>query len=250
MLALLLLQLAATELCRLPAPEAHQGVAATASSVYAVDNSQVARYDRANGRRVALWQGDSVRFPHINSCAPQGRELVCAGSNYPAVPMRSYVVRLDAETLAFRAERALPDAPGSLTWLDWHAGHWWAGFAHYDGKGGAPGHDHRDTIVVRYTRDFAERGRWRFPDAVLTRFAPRSTSGGVWGSDGLLLVTGHDRPELYALRVPARPGTMTLVATVATPTEGQAIGRASDRLWSIDRDRAELVESALPALPR
>lgn len=248
--ALLLLQLAATELRRLTAPEAHQGAAVTATSVYAVDNSRVARYDRASGRRVALWQGNPTRFPHVNSCAPHGRDLVCAGSNYPAVPMRSYVVRLDATTLALRDVRDLPGAPGSLTWLDRQAGHWWAGFAHYDGKGGAPGRDHRDTVVVRYTPDFVEQGRWRFPDAVLARFAPRSTSGGAWGQDGLLYVTGHDRPELYALRVPARPGTMALVATVATPTGGQAFGRSGDRLWTIDRNRAELVESAMPKLPR
>lgn len=248
MLTLVLTQLMAVEMRRLPAVEAHQGAAASATSVYAVDNSRVARYDRATGRRMAAWHGDPVRFPHLNSCAPRGADLICAGSNYPALPMRSYVVRLDVRTLAFRDVRDLPDAPGSLTWLAWHAGHWWAGFAHYDGKGGAPGHDHCDTVVVRYASRWRERGRWRFPDAVLARFAPRSTSGGAWGKDGLLYVTGHDRPELYALHVPVRPGSMELAGTIATPTGGQAFGLSGDRLWTIDRQRVELVESSLPTL--
>ena len=38
---------------------------------------------------------------------------------------------------------------GSLTALDRHDGKWWAVFAHYDGKGGEPGRDHRYTMLAR-----------------------------------------------------------------------------------------------------
>lgn len=240
---------ALVEVRRIAAPEAHQGVAAGGRAVYAIDNSQIARYDKASGGRVALWRGDPHRFKHINSCTVRLRQLVCAASNYPDVPMASRVLWFDAKTL--KLQRTLPLKPGhgSLTWLDWHQGSWWAGFANYDGKGGEPGRDHRQTVVVRYTARFAEQAVYRFPERVLERFSPRSASGGVWGSDGLLYVTGHDRPEAYVLRVPAAGTTLEHVKTLATPTGGQAIAWdpvEKRTLWSIERRSAELVASRVP----
>lgn len=255
MLALLLIATvngappAAVEVRRLPASEAHQGAAADRASVYAIDNSQVARYDKASGRRVGLWQGDPKQFKHINSCIVRSGTLVCAASNYPDVPMASMIVWIDAATMTLRRTRVLPDGPGSLTWLDWHDDSWWAGFANYDGKGGAPGRDHRQTVVVRYDARFTPRATYRFPDAVLDRFAPRSASGGAWGPGELLYVTGHDRPELYALRVPRTGTTLDLVATITTPTGGQAFGwdgRDRRLFWSIERGTAEIVASRIP----
>lgn len=246
-------QLAAAEIRRLPAPEAHQGVAADRTSVYAIANSEIARIDKASGRRIARWQGDPARFKHLNSCIVREAALVCVVSNYPDTPMRSRVLWFDKHSLKLRREHDLGHGAGSLTWLDWHDGSWWAGFANYDGKGGEPGRDHRQTALVRYSPAFKEQGRWRFPDAVLDRFAPRSSSGGSWGSDGLLYVTGHDRPELYVLRVPAKGDMLELVTTIATPTGGQAIGwDAADPhlLWSIDRARSELVVSRVPEVKR
>lgn len=246
--ALAVAELVAVEVRRLPASEAHQGVAADAHSVYAIDNSRIARYDKGSGRLLALWQGDPTRFRHLNSCIVRSRELVCAGSNYPDVPMTSMVVRFNARTLRLHDVRDLPPGYGSLTWLDWHDGSWWAGYANYDGKGGEPGRDHRDTVIVRYSADFIARAKYRFPDSVLARFAPRSASGGAWGKDGLLYVTGHDRPELYALSVPKHGANLQHVATIPTPTGGQAIGWDGDQrcLWSIDRRGGMLVASRVP----
>jgi hypothetical protein len=244
-----LVQLMAVEVRRFPAVEANQGVAADATSVYAIDNSRIGRYDKASGRRTASWTGDPARFKHLNSCIVRTRQLICVASNYPEVPMRSEIVWFDAATLRLRRTRALPFGEGSLTWLDWHGGSWWAGFANYDGRGGAPGRDHRSTVVIRYSPKFAVQATYRFPAAVLDRFAPRSTSGGAWGSDGLLYVTGHDRPELYAMRVPARGTVLQHMATIGTPTGGQAIGwdaRDTRLLWSIDRGTSEVVASRLP----
>lgn len=239
----------AAEVRRLSAAEANQGVAADASSVYAIDNSRIGRYDKASGRRMASWTGDPGRFKHLNSCIVRLQQLVCAASNYPEVPMRSQVLWFDAATLRLRRVLPLPFDGGSLTWLDWHEGGWWAGYANYDGKGGAPGRDHRSTAVVRYSARFAVRAVYRFPTTVLDRFAPRSTSGGAWQNDGLLYVTGHDRPELYVLRLPEKGQTLIHVTTIGTPTGGQAIGwdaREPKQLWSIDRKTSEVVESKVP----
>jgi len=233
------------------APEADQGVAAGRDHVYAIDNNAIGKYDKRTGRRVAHWQGDLKLFPHINSCAVVKAHLVCAASNYPSVPTASRIEIFDAKTLRHLETRNLGHIYGSLTALDWHDGSWWAVFANYDDRGGDPGRDHRLTTLVRMDPGFHPRDSWRFPDAVLARFAPRSCSGAAWGDDGLLYVSGHDRPELYALKLPAAGSVLELVATLAVPTEGQAIDwdPVTPRLlWSIDRRKHELRWTVIPAV--
>jgi outer membrane protein assembly factor BamB len=244
--------LQATEIRRIPAVEAEQGVASDGHYVYAISNRAITRIDAATGRQVAHWEGDPAQFPHINSCTIDQRTLVCAASNFPGLPMRSMIERFDAETLHHLSTQQLGHGYGSLTWLMPHGEDWWACFANYDGRGGEPGRDHRFTTLVRYNRDWREKAQWRFPAEVLERMAPKSASGGAWGNDGLLYVTGHDRPELYALRVPERGDILELVAIIALPTDGQAIDwdRAQPRiLWSIERKSHELVASRIPSPP-
>lgn len=243
----------ATELRRIPAAEAKQGVVADQSYVYAISNSEIAKIERRTGKVIDRWQGDPRQFIHMNSCSLEENELVCAASNYPNVPMTSSVEWFDTRKLAHVRSRSLGRARGSLTWLDWHQGSWWACFAHYDGKGGEPGFDHRWTTLVRLDRNFAEQESWLFPEDILDRFKPYSASGGGWGPDGLLYVTGHDRPELYVLRIPKAGSRLEHVATIPIPTNGQAIAWDKDgsrTLWSIERGSREAVASRIPPLPR
>jgi outer membrane protein assembly factor BamB len=239
----------AREVSRLPAREAGQGVAVDARYIYAIDNSRIARYDRRSGRKIGAWTGDPERFPHLNSCAVIGRELVCASSNYPKTPMSSSVEVFDPVRLTHLRSIPLGHQAGSLTWVDRRDGSWWACFANYDGRGGEPGRDHRFTTLVRFDDRWRAKESWTFPPEVLDRFAPRSSSGGAWGADGRLYVTGHDRPEVYVLDVPAGGGVLKLVAIIAVPIEGQAIAfdrRARDTLFGISRARREVVGMTLP----
>lgn len=243
---------AAVETERFSAEEAKQGVVADARHVYAISNSEIGKYDRRTHQRIARWEGDPRIFIHMNSCILSESMIVCAASNYPATPMASSIEWFDTRAMRHVKTRSLGPGRGSLTWLDWHDGSWWACFANYAGKGGEPGRDHRLTTLVRYTADFVEQGSWLFPEDVLERFAPYSSSGGAWGDDGLLYVTGHDRPELYALRLPQAGSRLEHVATLAIPTDGQAIAwdRSEKRLlWSIARKGREVVASRVPALP-
>ena len=87
------------------------------------------------------------------------------------------------------------------------------------------------------------------PDTVLERMAPMSNSGGSWGDDGLLYLTGHDRPEVYALRLPKAGSTLELVATLTIPFEGQAIDwdpKARRLLWGISRKDRKDIAVTLP----
>lgn len=257
MLLALLLQAAAPALLtaepvrRLTVAEADQGVAADETAIYAISNRDIGKYDVKTGRKLSEWHGDKAVFKHINSCTVRARELICAASNYPDVPMTSDVHWFDTRTMTLSRSKSLGHGAGSLTWVVPRGGYYWAGFANYGGRGGEPGRDTRATALVRYDRQWRETGRWSFPAAVLDRMTPKSASGGDWGSDGLLYVSGHDRPEIYALRVPARPGMLELVASITVPTRGQAIGwdRSDPRLlWSIERATKEVVASRIPAV--
>ena len=233
---------------RIPAPEARQGVAVDDRHAYAVSNAAIGKYDKRSGKRVDRWEGDPAHFRHMNSCTAIAGTLYCAASNYPDAPHHSMVEMFATDPLRHLRTVPLNGFPGSLTVFNRHDGRWWAIFANYDGRGGAPGRDHRDTLLVELDDALREIRRFRFPDTILERFAPRSCSGGAWGADDLLYVTGHDRPELYALRIPARGDTLEHVATYAIPTNGQAIDWDPARpwhLWSIERDRAEMVESRI-----
>lgn len=246
------LSLQATEIRRIPAADADQGVASDGRYLYAVSNHAIAQIDPATGAQVTRWDGDEERFPHINSCTIDQKLLVCAASNFPGVPMTSMIERFEAKKLRHISTQQLGHGYGSLTWATQKDGAWYACFANYDGNGGEPGRDHRYTTLVRYDRDWQETGQWHFPAELLDRMAPKSASGGAWGDDGLLYVTGHDRPELYALRVPADGGVLQLVATIAIPTDGQAIDwdRSAPRvLWSIERKTRMLVASRIPPVP-
>ena len=234
-----------------PAPEANQGVAVDAAAFYAIGNSEIAKYDRATGKKVLGWKGDGHDFPHMNSCAVIRSELVCAASNYPATPMESRVEVFDPVSMKHLRTIPLGRQGGSLTWVDWKDGAWWAGFANYDGRGGEAGRDHTATKLVKFDAGWKPVATWTYPASVLARIAPRSISGGTFGRDGRLYVTGHDRPELYVLALPRGGGVLEHLAPIPIAVEGQAI--ALDRsepgvLFGVRRASREVVSMRLPAI--
>ena len=75
-----------------------------------------------------------------------------------------------------------------------------------------------------------------------------SISGGSWGPDGLLYCTGHDHPELYALRLPQAGSVLELVEIIPIENNGQGIDwDQSDpgRIYSIKRPTKQVVASRL-----
>lgn len=241
-----------TELRRYPdVLEAGQGAAAAGDSFYAVVNTRIGRYAKSDGRKLAEWVGDRTQVVHLNACAVLEERLMCAHSNFPHVPMVSSVEVFDPLTLEHLDSISLGEQSGSLTWIDRRDGAWWALFANYDERGGQPGRDHRSTTLVRFDDDWRRTESWLFPPSVLERFAPTSSSGGGFGDDGLIYVTGHDAPELYVLRLPEFGSILEHVATVNVGFAGQgwAWDRTEDRtIWSIDRGR-QVVQTRILPLP-
>jgi len=232
------------EVRRYDAPAARQAVAVDAEHFFAISNRVVERFERGSGALVRRWQGPADGpIVHLNSGVVLDGVLYCAHSNYPAVPMRSSIERFDAETLRHLGRRLLPDAPGSATWVDRHDGAWWVGFAHYAGRGGVAGKGPEATTLVRFDDDWRAVGAWRYPASVIERFGRYSSSGGAWGPGGLLYVTGHDAPEVYALRLPETGSVLDRVAVLPAPIAGQGIAfdpRRPATLWGIVRRLREV----------
>ena len=139
---------------------------------------------------------------------------------------------------------------GSLTWLDQKDGYWYVGFAEYSGKNASPGRDGRWTSLVKYDRNWRQLEAWVYPKNLLDRFAPMSNSGGTWGQDDLLYITGHDHPEVYVLKLPTSGYTLEYLRTIPLPIAGQGI--ALDRavkskriLWGINRAKRTVIRTEL-----
>ncbi len=234
-------------------PEANQGVAADDRFFYPIDNTVIAKYEIATGRRVAAWAGPrNGLVRHLNSCLAEARRLWCANSNYPLTPMGSSVEVFDPETMAPVESHSLGlTDEGSLTWFDRYREGWLAGFAHYDGSGGIVNRPHTFSSVVTFDASWRRTGGWLCPARVLERMAPYAASGGAIGPDGFLYLLGHDRPELYVVGRPPMGPTLVHVATVAVEAEGQAFSWAGDgsrTIFTIDRRQRQVRSIQIPAV--
>lgn len=234
-----------------PAPEADQGVAVDARHFYPVDNTAIAKYDRASGALVARWvapKNGLVR--HLNSCFEDSGRLLCANSNYSETPHGSSVEIFDASSMQHLDTHSLGlTEEGSLTWFDRYRGGWIAGFAQYSGNGGVKFKDHTFSSVVTYDAEWRRTGGWLFPKPVVERMAPYAASGGALGPDGLLYILGHDRPEMYVLARPVMGPTLVHVATIDLEAEGQAFAFAEGlTIYAIDRRKGAVREISLPAV--
>lgn len=212
---------------RIPAAEARQGVAADREYVYAIANYSIGKYNKRSGERVAAWQcPEGKPLTHLNAGVIWQERLYCAHSNYPGVPMLSSVEVWDTKDLSHVASHSFGRADGSLTWIDRREGRWIACFVHYGKKGGEPGKGPEWTRLVEYDDSWIELRGWAFPSDLIAHIGGRgySVSGGAFGPDGNLYVTGHDNTELYVLRFPDAGPTLIWEATVTVVAQGQAFG--------------------------
>ncbi|MBL0142363.1 MAG: cycloisomerase [Betaproteobacteria bacterium] len=210
-----------------PVPEANQGVGVDAAHFYAVDNYRIGKYDKKTGKLVKKWQGDKKGpIQHLDSAMLMDGKLYCAHSNYPEWPMTSSLEIFDAATLDHVGTHSFGIRYGSLTWVDWHDGHWWMVFANYDrllGPGKTPYGHKANTVMVKFTREFQPLESWTLPRSILDKFEDMSNSGGTWGPDGFLYLSGHDPAELYRMRLPKAGSVLELVDVIPMNIRGQGI---------------------------
>lgn len=216
-------------------PAANQGVGVDADYFYAVDNHTITRHEKATGKEVARWEGGKDGpVKHLDGAAVIDGKLYGAQSNYPEWPMTSSIEIFDPETLEHIGSHSFGINYGSLTWLDRHDGAWWATFANYNrvfGRSQEAYGNKYNTMLVKFDDDFRFVEGWVFPEGIIDTFADMSNSGGSWGPDGTLYITGHDEPEIYALRFPEAGSEMVWVGTIGLKNTGQ--GFAWDRTAAV-----------------
>lgn len=208
-------------------PEANQGVGVDDRYFYAVDNRAIAKYDKKTGKLVKKWEEKKDGpIEHLDSAMLMDGKLYAAHSNYPKWPMTSSIEIFDAERMEHIGTHSFGIQLGSLTWLDWHDGHWWAGFANYDrllGPNKTPYGQKVNTVTVKYTKDFMPVQMWTLPKVILDKFEDMSNSGGSWGPDGFLYLSGHDPAEVYKMRLPKAGSVLEYVESIPMNIRGQGI---------------------------
>ena len=208
-------------------PEANQGVGIDKHHFYAVNDREIAKYDRKTGKLVKKWEGPKDGpVIHLDSALVMDGKIYAAHSNWPFWPMTSSLEIFDAATMEHVGTHSFGIRYGSLTWVDWHDGHWWMGFANYDrliGPNKTPYGHKVNTVVVKMTKDFQTVQMWTLPKVLLDKFEEMSNSGGSWGPDGFLYLTGHDPAELYRVRFPKAGSILELADVIPMNIRGQGI---------------------------
>ncbi|MCU0363222.1 MAG: hypothetical protein MUE32_07685, partial [Bacteroidales bacterium] len=171
--------------------EARQGVAADDDYFYAVNSTGLAKYSKNTGRSIVEWKDTTGRIIHLDGAVVISDTIWCAHSNYPGIPMTSSIEIFSAEDLKHIGSHSFGNNYGSCTWADLYNGSWWVCFAHYDQFRKAINKGTESTIIVRFDRNWNEKEAWTLPQNVIAELKPMSASGGSWGPDGLLYVTGH-----------------------------------------------------------
>lgn len=209
-------------------PEARQGIGVDENYFYAVDNRSIAKYDKQTGELVDKWEGpEDGPMIHLDSAMVMDGRIYAAHSNYDISPMTSSIEVWDAETMEHVDSYSFGIEYGSLTWLDRHDGFWWATFANYNNYFSVNGDiaygNNRWTTMIKLNDEFEKVEAWVFPDGIVERFEDMSNSGGSWGPDGRLYVSGHDLPEVYVMELPDIGSVLEWVGTVNVDIAGQGI---------------------------
>lgn len=202
------------------------------------------------------YEGEDGTIIHLDGGVVINGTIYCPHSNYPNSPETSSVEMWDAETLEHIGSHPFGVLRGSLTWIDQDStGTWYDTLANYDKV--KPGQTTpygltMNTQLVQFHDDWSIARSWTFPDALWQSFSPMSNSGGSFGPDGWLYITGHDASAVYVVKLPSAGDIAIWVATIyAGDIAGQGIvwdrsQGMNGSLYGIYRDEAEVVEMTAP----
>lgn len=251
---------------RFDVPNANQGIGVDAHHFYAVNNTVITKHDKTTGVEVARWDPPNNPLIHLDSAAVIDGKVYCAHSNYSDWPMTSSIEVWDAETMEHIGTHSFGIRWGSCTWVDWHDGYWWATFANYnkmknrpdpgdpDGYDVMPGSGEsrvsikapygykRNTTMVQFNENWEPIEAFILPDEILSteKTGNMSNSGGTWGPDGYLYLSGHDLPEVFKVRLPDAGSVLVLVDIIplVNADDPQTIDDVSIRGQGIAWDRS------------
>ncbi|MDR3561444.1 MAG: cycloisomerase [Negativicutes bacterium] len=233
-------------------PEANQAVAVDEKYFYAIDNQTIGKYDKITGKQVATWKGSKDGpIIHLDSGVVVDGKLYCAHSNYPDSPMVSSVEIWDTQSLKHIATHSFGIHWGSLTWIDRHEGYWWVLFANYNkvfGASNTPYGNVYNTTLVKFDDNWQWQEAWTLPAKLLPKFEIMSCSGGSWGPDGQLYLSGHDPAEVYVMKLPEAGSVLEWLDTIPLDIRGQGIAwdhSAPGSIYGIIRAKRQVTVSVL-----
>ncbi len=217
--------------------EAQQGVAIDKRYFYAISNNSIGKYERKSGKGVLH---KKLPFKHLNGGKIINGDLVVV-NNPAGQPEGNALIWLDPLTLEIIDIMKLPYLQGSLTWVDWAWDKWWICDAYYKKKA-------KDTTIYCFDQNWNLEGYWKLPKKVVESIEPYSLSGGAWFGE-YLCVTGHDKPEMYILQMPANRIHAKLLRTVQVCFDGQGFsferGKGSVYVWGIRREESVVVRCSV-----
>ncbi|QGY43298.1 hypothetical protein GM418_06380 [Maribellus comscasis] len=228
--------------------EAHQGIAVDANYFYTINSRGIGKYDKNSGEFISEWTEDSNQIIHFDGGVVINEKLYIAHSNYPGIPMTSSIEIFNKNTLIHIETHSFGIRYGSCTWADFYDNFWWVCFAHYDKFESETNTNSSWTTLVKFDKSWKEKESWIFPENILSEFKPMSCSGGSWGPDGNLYVTGHDSAKVFVLKIPEMGSTLKYVKTIKLEIFGQGIAwDRSDRnhIYGIIRKNNRVVKSKI-----
>jgi hypothetical protein len=228
--------------------EARQGVAVDADYFYTVNSTGIGKYNKKTGSLILTWKDTTGIIAHLDGGVVKKDKLFCAHSNYPGIPMTGSIEIFSTKDLRHVSSHSFGIKYGSCTWADFYDNTWWVCFAHYDQFKKEINKGTEWTMLVRFDSDWSEKESWTFPQNVIAEIRPMSASGGSWGPDGKLYITGHDSAKVYILKLPRSGSVLEYVQSVKIDSHGQGIAwdrSEKDMLYGIIRKDNSVVVSEL-----
>ena len=229
-------------------PEARQGVAVDANYFYTVNSTGIGKYNKLTGSLILAWKDTTGRITHLDGGVVIKDKLFCAHSNYPGIPMTSSIEIFSTKDLTHTGSHSFGIKYGSCTWADFYDNSWWIAFAHYDQFKKDINMGTEWTVLVKFDSDWNEKESWTFPQSIISEVKPMSVSGGSWGADGKLYITGHDSAKVYILKLPQSGPVLEYLQSVKIDSHGQGIAwdrSEKDKLYGIIRKDNSVVVSEL-----
>lgn len=189
-------------------PDAHKGIAAGRDFFYVINTNSISKHSTKTGELIKRVDfSNHPRIKNMNGAVVVRNNLYV--TNSPAtVKHRQNTIEVFNRDLVYLYHINVTGNTGALTWIDYHNGKWWGCFAHYDDMvrytvlvefyHPNPDLEYEDTIHSKDLVNWHVKDRWFFPHKVNEHFLPYSCTGGSFGPDGKLYVTGH-RNEIYVL---------------------------------------------------
>lgn len=202
----------------------YQGVAVSNKYIFVIETKKISKYDK---KSLKLLQDIDLSFDHANGGKVIDTKLYIF--NNPANKNTLEIFDLD-----LKHKKSLNiKLDGSITWIDYFENNWWGMNAHYL-------HNGHKTRLILFDNNFNIKKQWKLPDKIIKRIYPYSISGGQYNKlNKLLYITGHDKKEIYVIKV---NNILELVGIIYVPFTGQGISWYDNKLYGINRKNKTVIE--------